>query len=69
MWRGRHTAQRERGSGRPLLNMGRSHDRNLVARDRKTHHFEAWKLCSRYTGSVQHDGCDGEFRAMTNSEG
>jgi hypothetical protein len=30
-----------------------------MARDRKAHQFKGWKLSSRCTGSVQHDGFGG----------
>jgi hypothetical protein len=45
--------------GRLLLNMGRSHDCNLVRRDWKAHQLKGWKLRSRRIGSFQHDNCDG----------
>jgi hypothetical protein len=59
MGRGWHVSQREFGSRRPLSNLGRSQQRNLMASDRKAHQFKGWKLCSRRTGSVQHDGFGG----------
>src|SRR6266566_1424800 len=59
MRRGWHSFQRERGGRRPLLNIGRSHHRNLVLRNRKAHDFIGWKLCGGCTGSVQHEGCGG----------
>ena len=57
--RGWHVSQRECGNWRPLSNLGCSQQRNLMARDRKAHQFKGWKLCSRRTGSVQHDGFGG----------
>ncbi len=55
MRRGWHTTQRERGGGRPLLNMTRIHRHKLMLCDRIAHDFIGWKLCSRCTGSAQHE--------------
>lgn len=44
MRRSRHTTERQRCGGRLLLNICRSHHRNLMSRDRKVHQFKACKV-------------------------
>ena len=62
MRRGRHSGERKRYSGRPLLSVGRSERHKLVGRDRKAHDFISWQFCSRGRDSANHESCSGRNR-------
>ena len=47
MRRGRHSGERKRSGGRPLLGIGGSQHHELVWRNRKAHDIIAWQFCGR----------------------
>jgi hypothetical protein len=59
MRRGRHSGERKRGGGRPLLSIGGSQHHELVWRNRKARDLIARQFCGRGPDSANHEGCSG----------